>query len=115
MGEEREKLQSAAAELAKQGVYIGTSSWKYPGWRGMLYQDDRYIYRGKFSETRFDRLCLSEYAQVFKSVCVDAAYYKFPDERYLQNLVADVPDDFLFSFKVTDFITIKNFANLPRF
>jgi uncharacterized protein YecE (DUF72 family) len=115
MGDEREKLQIASAELAKQGVYIGTSSWKYPGWRGMLYQEDRYIYRGKFSESRFDRLCLSEYAQVFKSVCVDAAYYKFPEERYLQNLVADVPEDFLFSFKVTDIITIKQFPNLPRF
>lgn len=45
MGDERERLQVASAELAKQGVYIGTSSWKYPGWRGMLYQEDRYIYR----------------------------------------------------------------------
>lgn len=60
-------------------------------------------------------MCLSEYAQVFKSVCVDAAYYKFPEERYLQNLVADVPEDFLFSFKVTDIITIKQFPDLPRF
>ncbi|EEF57586.1 DUF72 domain-containing protein [Pedosphaera parvula] len=112
---DRDKLKASISGLADKGIYIGTSSWKYPGWRGMLYQEDRYIYRGKFSETRFDRLCLGEYAEVFKSVCVDAAYYKFPDERYLKNLVSEVPEDFLFTFKVTDDITIKQFPELPRF
>jgi uncharacterized protein YecE (DUF72 family) len=112
---DRARLRQGAAELAARGVFLGTSSWKYPGWRGMLYEDDRYIWRGAFSETRFDRLCLAEYAEVFKTVCVDAAYYKFPDHRYLQNLVSQVPDDFKFTFKVTDDITIKKFSNLPRF
>ena len=54
-------------------------------------------------------------AEVFKTVCVNAAYYKFPDHRYLEGLVSQVPDDFLFAFKATDDITIKKFANLPRF
>jgi hypothetical protein len=31
------------------------------------------VYRGKVAKTRFERECLSEYAEVFKTVCVDAA------------------------------------------
>jgi len=46
---------------------------------------------------------------------VDAAYYKFPDHRFLDQLVSQVPADFLFTLKVTDRITIKRFPNLPRF
>jgi uncharacterized protein YecE (DUF72 family) len=114
-GFDRVALQRALAVLAGKHVYLGTSSWKYPGWRGQLYTEDRYVWRGQFSESRFNKLCLAEYAEVFKTVCVDAAYYKFPDQRYLEGLFGDVPSDFLFSFKVTDEITIKRFANLARF
>jgi uncharacterized protein YecE (DUF72 family) len=112
---DRARLRQGVVALASRGVMIGTSSWKYPGWRGMLYDDDRYIWRGKFSEARFERSCLAEYAEVFKTVCVDAAYYRFPDERYLRGLVSQVPEDFQFTFKVTDDITIRRFTNLPRF
>ncbi len=108
-------MKETLAALARQGAWIGTSSWKYPGWRGQLYTDDRYIYRGNFSESRFQKLCLAEYAEVFKTVCVDAAYYNFPTGRWLQEMMEQVPDDFLFAFKVTDQITVKRFPNLPRF
>jgi uncharacterized protein YecE (DUF72 family) len=115
VGFERQSVSNQLSELACEGVYVGTSSWKYPGWRGKLYDDARYVYRGKFAESRFERNCLAEYAEVFKTVCVDAAYYKFPDEKYLRELTAQVPADFRFAFKVTDEITIKRFTNLPRF
>ncbi len=36
----RQELADQAASLAVQGVYIGTSLWKYPGWCGMLHQDE---------------------------------------------------------------------------
>ncbi len=94
---------------------MGTSSWKYPGWLGQLYTRDRYVYRGQFAETRFDRLCLAEYAEVFSTVCVDAAYYRFPSPAQLAGLVEQVPGTFRFTFKVTDEITVKRFPNLPRF
>lgn len=102
------------AALAAQGVYLGTSSWKYRGWCGMLYDESRYVFRNRFAETRFERECLTEYSQVFKTVCVDAAYYKFPDYRYLEGMTQQVPTDFQFAFKVTDEITIKRFSDLPR-
>jgi len=57
---EREKLREKLAQLAGNRVFIGTSSWKYPGWRGMLYDEQRYMYRGKFAESRFEKSCLAE-------------------------------------------------------
>lgn len=115
MSFELERLRAGVFALAGRGVFVGTSSWKYAGWRGMLYDMARYVYRSKFSEARFERRCLLEYAEVFSTVCVDAAYYKFPGRSYLQGLASQVPEDFLFGFKVTDAITLKRFPNLPRF
>ncbi len=108
-------FRERVAGLATRGVFLGTSSWKYPGWCGQIYERDRYVWHGRWSESRFERDCLSEYGQVFKSVCVDAAYYNFPTRSYLEGLASQVPGDFLFSFKVTDRITVKRFPNLPRF
>lgn len=115
MSFDREKIRLKAAELARAGVFIGTSSWKYPGWSGMLYDRARYEYRGKFAVSRFEKNCLSEYAEVFKTVCIDAAYYTFPSEKYLEGLTSQVPADFQFAMKVTDEITVKKFPNLARF
>jgi uncharacterized protein YecE (DUF72 family) len=112
---DRDVLRSRVAELAAQGVFIGTSSWKYAGWCGSLYDRARYEYRGRFAQTRFNRDCIAEYAEVFKTVCVDAAYYTFPKEKYLQSLSQQVPEDFQFAFKATDTVTIKRFPNLERF
>jgi len=112
---DRERMKTRAAELAAKGVFVGTSSWKYDGWFGQLYLPARYEYRGKVAKTRFERECLSEYGEVFKTVCVDAAYYNFPRRDYLQGLADQVPDDFRFGFKVTDALTIKKFPNLDRF
>ncbi len=109
------RLQSAVQRLAADNIFIGTSSWKYEGWTGQIYDEQRYCYRGKFAKTRFERDCLVEYAETFKTVCVDAAYYQFPSAKYLSGLVEKVPGDFLFTFKVTDDITLKKFTNLPRF
>ena len=115
MSFDRAQMRQQVAALAARGVFIGTSSWKYPGWRGQLYDESRYLTRGKLSEARFERDCLAEYAEVFKTVCVDAAYYTFPRPDYLPKLAAQVPADFQFGLKVTDTVTLKRFPNLPRF
>jgi uncharacterized protein YecE (DUF72 family) len=111
----REELKQSLENLAVQGVYVGTSSWKYSGWCGLLYASSRYEYRGKFAESRFKRDCLGEYGEVFKTVCVDAAYYTFPSQQQLERMAEQVPEDFRFGFKVTDTITLKKFPNLERF
>lgn len=115
MGFVRDDVKVRLAVLASQGVFVGTSSWKYAGWRGQLYDESRYLWRGKVAETRFEKNCLAEYAEVLKTVCVDAAYYTFPSEKSLVGLASQVPSDFQFGFKVTDEVTVKRFPNLPRF
>lgn len=111
----RDQVKAQLAKLASLGIFIGTSSWKYPGWQRLLYDRDRYVWRGRYAEARFERNCLAEYAEVFSTVSVDAAYYKFPDVGYLSGLAEQVPPGFQFAFKVTDDITLKQFPLLPRF
>jgi uncharacterized protein YecE (DUF72 family) len=111
----RQFLQTQLQTLAQQGVYLGTSSWKYEGWLDQIYTRDRYVYRGQWSKTRFEKNCLSEYAETFPTVCIDAAYYDFPRPQYLLNLAEQVPAYFQFGLKVTDAITIRKFPNLDRF
>lgn len=108
-------FRARLAALAERGIYVGTSSWKYPGWLGQIYSPSRYEYRGKFANTRFERECLREYAETFKTVCFDGAYYTFQAESKVREMADQVPDDFRFAFKVTDAITIKRFPALPRF
>ena len=100
--------------LAADGVFVGTSSWKYPGWLGQLYSEERYLTRGKFSEAKFNRSCLAEYAETFPTVCVDAAFYTFPTVAGLTGLAELVPANFRFGFKVTDAITVHRYPNLPK-
>ena len=107
-------MRAALDALAEMQVFIGTSSWKYPGWIGQLYDEQRYLYRGRIAESRFERDCLEEYAQVFRTVCLDAGYYKFPSPQYIDGLCGQVPEGFKFGMKVTDDITARTFPNLPR-
>lgn len=99
----------------EKNLFLGTSSWKYEGWLGQIYDEQRYLTRGKLSTKRFETECLEEYAEIFPSVCVDAGYYRFPSEKYLANLGAQVPDGFRLCYKVTDEITVKKFSKLERF
>jgi hypothetical protein len=36
---DQDTLKQKIARLAASGIFIGTSSWKYSGWRGMLNDD----------------------------------------------------------------------------
>lgn len=110
----RDAVAQALGTLAESNVFIGTSSWKYPGWQGLLYDEQRYVWRGKFAQARFERDCLEEYSQVFRTVCVDAGYYRFPSPEQIEGLVKQTPPGFKFCFKVTDEITARTFPNLPR-
>jgi uncharacterized protein YecE (DUF72 family) len=107
-------FRARIAALADHGVYVGTSSWKYEGWIGQIYTGSRYEYRGRIASTRFERECLREYAETFRTVCVDAAFYAFPEEARLREMADQVPDGFRFGFKVTDEITTKRFPQIDR-
>jgi uncharacterized protein YecE (DUF72 family) len=93
---------------ASRGIYFGSSSWKYPGWQGMVYN------RTYPSKKAFERECLTEYSGLFPTVCADFALYNFPDREQMQIVHDSTTDDFRLSLKVTDRITVKRYPNLPR-
>jgi uncharacterized protein YecE (DUF72 family) len=111
----REELKAAVAAMAREGIYIGTSSWKYEGWLGLLYTPERYMTRGRVSRAKFGKTCLAEYAEVFKTVCLDGGFYQFPTARMLDGIFAQAPQDFRLTLKVTEDITVRRFPSLPRY
>lgn len=108
-------LRDRLRRLAERGVFIGTSSWKYPGWLGQVYHPERYLVRGRVSQKRFNDTCLEEYARVFPTVCGDFAFYNFPTPAFWERLFDRVPDGFRFGLKIPEDITVKRFADLPRY
>lgn len=95
--------------LAAQGVYLGTSSWKYRGWEGMIYQG------GYSSEAQFQRASLREYTSYFPSVGVDFTYYAWPMAEMMAYLVESTPENFKLCPKVTKRITLSSFPDLPAY
>ena len=113
---ERSRIAATTRRLAEDhGVFFGTSSWRYAGWCGILYDEDHYLWGTHFSKKRFSDHCLEEYAQTFRSVCVDATYYALPRKRFLEGIMEQTPPEFVFSFKVPDDLTIRTYPNLAGF
>ena len=111
----RDFLAASLAKLASEGIYLGTSSWKYQGWLGLLYTPELYTTRGKLSKAKFEKTCFAEYGKVFKTVCLDAGFYQFPTAKMIEGYLSQVPADFKMSIKVTEDITVRRFSTLPRY
>ena len=115
------RVPCIAAGGTGSGRYTwGTSSWKYEGWLGLIYSPENYLRYFKTGppqvpKERFQRTCLAEYSQTFKTVCLDAGFYQFPTAKLLDGYFSQVPADFRMSLKVTEDITVKKFPNLPRY
>lgn len=112
---DRDALAGSLRRLAAEGIYLGTSSWKYEGWLGQVYTHSNYLSRGRFSRKLFEATCLSEYAKVFPAVCGDFSFYQFPSEEYWRRLFGQVPPEFLFAFKAPEQITCKTFPRHERY
>ncbi len=91
------------------GIYLGTSSWKFPGWKDLVYN------RHYASELQFQKNCLEEYTELFTSVGVDFTFYNWPQPNTIESLLPMVPENFPLCFKVTDRITLPYFPSIPRF
>lgn len=111
----RTELAQRLRRLAGEGIWFGTSSWKYEGWLGQIYSEERYEYRGRFSKKRFEEECLSEYAETFPAVCGDFSFYQFPSPAYWQKLFASSPPSLRFAFKVPEEITVAVFPSHERY
>jgi uncharacterized protein YecE (DUF72 family) len=105
VGKNRDRL----ADWASKGILFGSSSWKYPGWRGMVYN------RKYASQRDFEHECLAEYAALFPTVCADFALYDFPARETMERISEDTPDGFLLALKVTDRITVRRYPKIPRY
>jgi uncharacterized protein YecE (DUF72 family) len=102
-------------ELAGQGIYFGTSSWKYEGWLGSIFTPERYTTRGRFSRKKFETECLAEYAQTFPVVCGDFSFYQFPTPDYWRRLFCETPESLQFGFKVPEEITVTTWPGHARY
>jgi uncharacterized protein YecE (DUF72 family) len=112
---DRDRLAGTLRRLASERIWIGTSSWKYPGWIGQIYSRERYLSRGNFARKRFEAECLAEYASTFPAVCGDFTFYQFPSETQWRRLFQSAPETLRFAFKVTEQITVKMFPSHPRY
>ncbi len=109
------RLAPALQRLAREGVLIGTSSWKYEGWLGQIYSPERYMVRGKLSRKKFEAECLKEYASTFPTVCGDFSFYQFPAPAYWARLFAETPATFQYGFKVPEEITVATWPGHARY
>lgn len=75
-------------------LYLGTSSWSFPGWDGLLFD-------GKYSEAKLADLGLAAYAHcpMLRCVSLDKSYYRPPEEAEYVRLAAQVDDGFRFIVK----------------
>lgn len=98
---ELERLRARIPPL----VRFGTSTWNYPGWRGLVYHSD---YGPKGAAARM----LEEYAAfpLFGTVGVDSTYYGPPTEAVLRSYAERVPAGFPFVSKVWSQLTIHRFT-----
>jgi len=111
----RRRLARNLRSLATEGVWIGTSSWKYEGWLGQIYTPEHYHTRGRFSKKKFQITCLAEYAETFPIVCGDFSFYQFPSDTYWRKLFASAPPTLQYAFKVPEEITVRKFPLHARY
>ena len=86
-------MVALARRLPRQ-IYLGTSSWTFPGWQGLVY--DRVA-----SASVLARHGLSAYARhpLLRTVCVDRTFYAPLPAADYAIYAASVPDDFRFVVK----------------
>jgi len=75
-------------------VFVGTSGYNYPEWRGTFYPE-------KFSTDKM----LAYYAERFPTVEINYTFYRMPTEKLLSGWAAGTPEHFTFTLKAPRRIT----------
>jgi len=89
---------------------IGTCSWKYDSWKGIIYSD------------KAEQNYLKEYSQHFNTVEIDQWFWSLitqnkvllPKENDVKLYADSVPDDFKFTIKIPNSISLTHFYNVDR-
>ena len=86
----------------RQNVYIGTSGWSYKGWAKTLYPEE------VPNKRQFEF-----YATQFRTVEINATFYRLPTTKMVRGWRDKAPQGFVFAVKGSRFIThMKKLANL---
>jgi uncharacterized protein YecE (DUF72 family) len=103
------ELEPVAAALPST-IRLGTSSWSFHGWEGIIY--DKQV-----PQTRLAKEGLLAYAQhpLLGTVGVDRTYYAPISAEQFAAYAAQVPDTFRFLVKAHDFCTTLRFPFHPRY
>jgi uncharacterized protein YecE (DUF72 family) len=101
------------AELAGRlpaGLFLGGSTWSFPGWAGLVY--DR-----PYTAARLARHGLAAYARhpLLRAVGIDRTHYRPLPAAELAHYAAAVPPDFLFLVKAHEVCTLTSFPDHARY
>ncbi len=101
---------STLARALPRRLHLGTSSWAYPGWAGLVY--DR-----PHPQPRLSREGLAAYAKhpLLRGVGVDRSYYAPPSAEEFAAYAAVVPADFRFLVKAHEACTIAIYPRHARY
>ncbi len=82
------------AERIGSRVHLGTSSWSFPGWRGL-------VWAGAHPEATLSRHGLTAYGRhpLLRAVSIDRSFYRPLDAATFAGMAAQVPEDFRFLVK----------------
>jgi uncharacterized protein YecE (DUF72 family) len=90
----REDLRTLQNRLPS-GVHLGTSSWSFPGWAGLVYD-------APYTESKLARDGLTAYAThpLLKTVSIDRTFYAPLAERDFADYAKQIPAELAFRFVV---------------
>jgi uncharacterized protein YecE (DUF72 family) len=94
---------SALVDLATtlpSHLRLGTSSWNYPGWAGLVWD-------GEYSETNLSRYGLAAYARhpLLRTVSIDRSFYRPLNVAQFAQYASQVGPDFRFVVKAPSLVT----------
>jgi uncharacterized protein YecE (DUF72 family) len=101
---------AALAQALPAGLRIGTSSWAYPGWAGLVYD-------APHPQPRLSREGLAAYARhpLLRAVGVDRSYYAPLKPEEFAAYAEVVPADFRFLVKAHEACTIAVYPRHARY
>lgn len=107
--EQPEEVQALGRELPP-GIYLGGSTWSFPGWAGLVY--DR-----SYSPSRLARAGLAAYARhpLLRAIGIDRTHYQPVEAMELVAYREAVPDEFRFLVKAHEACTLARFPEHARY
>jgi uncharacterized protein YecE (DUF72 family) len=98
------------AERLPAGLRLGTSSWSFPGWAGIVYGD-------RATAQRLAHFGLAAYARhpLLRSVGIDRSFYGPIGAAEFAAYAAAVPEDFRFLVKAHEALTLARFPRHARY